>query len=248
LIVGGVGYGFYGGAKTKAFASKSADLLAASENKWQVDQLSEPGKDMSSAELKTYFTKVKDDCDSALSQIQNQGSTAKTKTLKQNDIDYYTLGQKASGNGLIILNYMDLMTQIGDDMNKVSINASGTEALKTQVQQMKGTVDKDLGLLKGAKTTPSIEKLNQEMISGFTNMSKSLGDAIAAIDANHPEQVGQIMNSFSTAAGQFNKLSMPTGETLKNDILTSSEQSEMKDLATNINNETNQLKNTVFAF
>ena len=248
LIVGGLGYGFYGGIKTKAFAQKSQDLLTASGSKWQVDKLTAADELASAQEAQTFYTNVKDDSTQALSEIQNQGSTLKARDLKKNTERFYTLAQKAGENGLTLSQYVVLMEQIGKDISNFNINATGMEQLKTQLEQYKKAVDKDLDQAKQVKTTPSIEEINKQLISALTDISNALGEAIVAAQANQPEKVTEVMNNLSNTMKKYTNFNMPDENEVKNDILTSSEQTEMKDLSTKIKDEVSLLKNTIFAF
>ncbi len=248
LIAAGVlGYGFWGGMKTKAFAKEAGKIFTASQGKWSIDDIVNSKQEKDFSAIRTTFSKIQDDSNSAISAVNNLKSTKKTAGLKTDLISYYTLAKKSSNNAIILLDYMDTMNSITKNMSP-TINASGMEQLAQQLSQFKTTVDKNLTTLKGLKTIPSIEKTNQDFIVGFAELSKVLGQALTALKSNNPEQVQTIMDSFAPTMEKMSNLKMPSNNEMKNDVLSLSKEKEIRSLETKIKDSISSFKNTVFTF
>ena len=249
LGLGAVGYGFYDGYKTKNFAAQSEKIFNESQGKWKVSELTNPPVEVQgdSAKLKDYYTKIKDDCDSATSKIESLAGTRKTKTAKTDLDRYYSLGKQASENALILVDYMAAMEKISKNMSP-TINASGFGQLTTQLNQFKATVDDNLKTLQALKTTPSIEETNKQIILAMTELSNFLDQVLTQLKNNNPKEVERLMNEFSTKMEKTTNIKTPDPEEIKKDILTKSEEEEMTGLALKIQEGIKDLKKVIFAF
>jgi len=248
IVAGVLGYGFYGGYKTKAFAKESEKILDASESKWKVDKILEPegvGEDMT--KVKSYYTTLKEDSTSALSTLNNLRGTARTKDLEKDLTRFYELGKKAGENGLILIDWIEKMQDVSAKMSP-TISASGTEQAIAQYNQFKASVDESIKTLKAVETTPSIEEFNQDFLSALEEMSGLLEQMLAYLKNNQLDKIEAMTSQFDQIMKKFSGLQMPATDKIKEDVLTKSEEEEMTKIAERARTNLSELKKVVFAF
>ncbi|HLC38932.1 MAG TPA: hypothetical protein VJJ80_02290 [Patescibacteria group bacterium] len=245
-----LGWGFYGGIKTKKIATEVESKIAENEQKWQIDELLNPTEKVNSAEdvaaLKADYQEVYDDSTAGLAKLETLKGTRKTAALEADLARFYQLTQKASGNAITMLNYLQEMQKISSSFP--TVDATGVAELKTQLTAFKASVDKSLATLKTIKTTPSLEATNKSMVTGLTQLSGLLGQAITALDNNRPDQVQSLLAGFATSASSFESVKMPDQTAMKNDIATDSEVAEIKSLITSIKAKVATCKTVIFTF
>ena len=86
------------------------------------------------------------------------------------------------------------------------------------------------------------------MVTGLTQLSGLLGQAITALDNNRPDQVQSLLAGFATSASSFESVKMPDQTAMKNDIATDSEVAEIKSLITSIKAKVATCKTVIFTF
>ncbi len=253
IAVGVLGYGFYGGIKTKAVAKNAEELLKASQEKWKPDQILDPNQadvDIDNIpELKAYYTNIKNDCDSALTQINSIGQTKKTGQLKADLEQYYTLGKQAAEDALVIVGYLESIEKVAKDIESISsLVSTAPAALAEELKQVNSTIEENIKILQEAGTTPSIEKSNQEFISILEDFSKVLEQATSYLENNQISKIAELSTQFGSTISDIEKITTPVTEEVRNDILSDDEGNQLEELANKIQAEATNLQKTIFTF
>ncbi len=253
IAVGVLGYGFYGGIKTKAVAKNAEELLKASQEKWKPDQILDPSQadvDIDNIpELKTYYTNIENDCDSALTQINSMGQTKKTGQLKADLEQYYTLGKQAAQDALVIVGYLESIEKVAKDIEAISsLVSTAPVALAEELKQVNSTIEANIKTLQEAGTTPSIEKSNQEFIAILEDFSKVLEQAITYLENNQTSEIAELSGQFGSTISDIEKITAPVTEEVRNDILSDDEGNQLEELSNKIQAEATNLQKTIFTF
>jgi len=249
ISAGVLGYGFYNATKTKKFAAESEKIFNSSQAKWKPEEILEPGGDIKNdtAEVKTHFTEIKNDSESALTQIASLKETRKTSGLKTNLVRYYTLAKDASKNAIIIVDYMALMNSLEKDISP-TIGGSSIAEVTKQLEAFSVSLDKVIQKLENAKTTPSIKKTNEQFIKALKEVSDPLDEALKYLKNNQPDKATQVLNSFSSNMSGLSSIKMPDKDEMQKDLLSDAGQAEINDLSNKIKGDIKDLKSVLLVY
>jgi len=246
LIAGILGWGFYNGSKTKAYANKAESIYQNFQKNWSMEKVNIAQYD-SGEEYLEKVKEIKAETEKALAEISKLSGTSKTKELQNNLQDYFTTIKTVAETAEYMDNFLSiekLFTALG-----AVLTSPNDPILIENIATAQKELDKTINKLKETKTPLAFKEFNDQLIGYLERISEPLDELNKAAKASDPEAAAKATTAYLNSLQSFNlenELKNLDEDQIMQKVFPTSDKDKVNNLEKKIESAISSLKNTIF--
>ncbi|OIP23278.1 hypothetical protein AUJ93_01595 [bacterium CG2_30_33_46] len=206
VALGVAGYGYYNGMQVQSYAKDGESMFNAVQGWGKGFDNSKDSK-----ATKDQFSKIKNDSDKFLSQLNAKNAPSKAKELESNLKEYFTISKTLATDMEALANWAIGFEKIGKDMENIGSNASMNSPadIISAFKDMKTSVDAYVKELDTMQVPAVVSEQNKAMKDYLGQVSTILGSYIKALESNDLSSMVGIETDLASFLDKLNAMKSP---------------------------------------